>query len=178
MQAGLEKNHFELFDLPLGFDIDAADLSVRYRNLQRQFHPDRHASGSDQQRRLALQMTAQINEAFQVLKDPLTRGRYLLGLQGISTDEETDTRMDPGFLMTQMELRENLEEARAAQDRAQRLQALLRDVETRLAVGTRELARAFNEKSSSSLARARSLVREMQFLRKVRREIDDLEQYP
>lgn len=177
MQAGLEKNYFELFDLPLRFDIDTSDLSARYRDLQRYVHPDRYASGSDQQRRLALQMTAHINEAFQTLKDPLARGRYLLGLRGISTDEETDTVMDPTFLLEQMELRENLQEARTAQDRPQRLQILIQDIEQRLSAGTDELGRQLNENSSTSLARARSLVRETQFLRKVQREIEDLEQF-
>ncbi len=176
MQVGLEKNHFELFGLPPRFDIDSADLSVRYRNLQRHFHPDRYASGSDQQRRLALQMTAHINEAFQILKDPLARGRYILGLQGVSTDEETDTVMDPAFLMEQMELRESMQEARAAQDRQLRWPTLMRDVEQRLALGTEELGQRLNENTPTSLARARSLVREMQFLRKVQREIEDLEQ--
>lgn len=176
MQVGLEKNHFEFFGLPLRFDIDSADLSARYRNLQRHFHPDRYASGSDQQRRLALQVTSHINEAFQILKDPLARGRYILGLQGVSTDEETDTRMDPVFLMAQMELRESMEEARVSQDRQLRLPKLMRDVEQRLVLGTEELGRRLNENSPTSLTRARSLVREMQFLRKVQREIEDLEQ--
>ena len=177
MQVGLEKNHFELFGLPLRFDIDSADLSLRYRDLQRHFHPDRYASGSDQQRRLALQMTANINEAFQTLKDPLTRGRYMLALLGVSTDEETDTVMDPAFLMAQMELREGMQEARAAPDRRLRLPALMRDVEQRLTLGTGELGRRLSENTPASLARARSLVREMQFLRKVQREIGDLEQF-
>ena len=177
MQVGLEKNYFELFGLPLRFDIDSADLSARYRDLQRHVHPDRYASGSDQQRRLALQMTAHINEAFQTLKDPLARGRYILGLHGVSTDEETDTVMDPAFLLEQMELRESMQAARTAQDRPQRLQALMRDIEQRLSVGTDELGRQLSENSSTSLARARSLVRETQFLRKVRRELEDLEQF-
>jgi molecular chaperone HscB len=176
MQAGLEKNHFELFGLPSRFDIDRADLDQRYRDLQRHFHPDRYASGSDQQRRLALQMTAHINEAYQALKDPLARGRYILGLHGVSTDEETDTVMDPVFLMEQMELRESMQEARTAPDRLERLPLLLRDVERRLTRGTEELGRRLDEKSTASLARARSLVREMQFLRKVQREIEELEQ--
>ena len=130
-----------------------------------------------QQRRLALQMTAHINEAFQILKDPLARGRYILGLQGNSTDEETDSVMDPAFLTAQMELREDIEAACAAQDRQRRLPTLMRDVEQQLTLGIEELGRRLSENTPTSLARARSLVREMQFLRKVQREIGDLEQF-
>src|SRR5512141_1081809 len=104
------KNHFELFELPVTFDIDTDELAVRYRELQRRVHPDKYANASDQERRLSMQMTTMINEAFQTLKDPVWRGRYLLSLRGISLDDEIDTAMDPAFLTEQMELREELEE--------------------------------------------------------------------
>ena len=67
------------------FDIDTAELAVRYRELQRRVHPDKFANASDQERRLSLQMTAQVNEAFQTLKDPVRRGRYLLSLRGVES---------------------------------------------------------------------------------------------
>lgn len=171
----LGKNYFELFELPLSFDIDSADLTARYRDLQRRFHPDRYVNASDQDRRLSLQMTAFINEAYQTLNDPLARGRYILGLHGIGTDEETDTVMDPGFLVEQMELREHLEDARRAPDAVPRLAQLAQDMARRLATATEELGRRLHENSASSRLRARALVREMQFLRKVLQEIEALE---
>ena len=177
MPVDLGKNYFELFGLPVVFDIDGADLAARYHDLQRRFHPDRYASAPDQERRLSLQMTALINEAYQTLKDPLARGRYILSLQGISTDEETDTAMDPVFLLEQMELRENLAGARAAHDRPSRLAKLAQDVARRQTAGADELGCRLNENSDTARARARSLVREMQFLRKVQHEIEDLEQF-
>src|SRR3990167_5428696 len=108
------KNHFELFGLPVAFDIDTDELAVRYRALQRRVHPDKFANASDQDRRLSLQMTALINEGFHTLKDPVRRGLYLLSLRGIDLGDETDTTMDPAFLLEQMELREELEEVRQA----------------------------------------------------------------
>lgn len=180
MQTGprefeLGRSYFELFGLPLTFDIDSADLSARYRDLQRRFHPDKYASAPDQDRRLSLQMTAFINEAYQTLNDPLARGRYILGLQGVGTDEETDTVMDPGFLMQQMELREHLEDARRAPDAAPRLAQLAQDTARRLATSAEELGRCLHENSIASRLRARSMVREMQFLRKVLQEIEESE---
>ena len=171
----LERNYFELFELPLTFDIDSADLSARYRNLQRHFHPDRYVSAPAQDRRLSLQMTAFINEAYHTLNDPMTRGRYILGLHGMGTDEETDTIMDPGFLVEQMELRENLEDARRTPDAGPRFAQMAQDMTRRLATATEELGRCLNENSAASRLRARSIVREMQFLRKVLQEIEELE---
>ncbi len=76
-----------------------------------------------------MQLTAQVNAAFQTLKDPVARARYLLGMQGVETSEDTDTAMDTNFLMEQMELRESLAEAREATDRHVRLETLRQRVD-------------------------------------------------
>jgi molecular chaperone HscB len=175
MHVDLGKNYFELFGLPVTFEIDTADLAARYRDLQRRFHPDRYASAPDQERRLSMQMTALINEAFHTLKDPVARGRYLLGVQGISTDEETDSVMDPAFLMEQMELRESMDEARNAPDRVVRLGRLAQGVEKRQDTQTQALHACFADGSAQAQQRARAIIREMQFLRKVLAEIENLE---
>lgn len=103
----LTANHFEVFDLPVSFDIDTDTLAQRYRDLQRTVHPDKYANAPERERRLAMQKATQINEAFQTLKIPLTRGLYLLQLQGINANDNHAT-MDGEFLMAQMELREEL----------------------------------------------------------------------
>ncbi|MDH4133395.1 MAG: Fe-S protein assembly co-chaperone HscB, partial [Gammaproteobacteria bacterium] len=173
--ADLGKNYFELFGLPVSFDIDPADLSSRYRELQRRFHPDRYASAMESERRLAMQMTSQINAAHQTLRDPVLRGRYLLGLQGVMTDEETDTRMEPAFLMEQMELREALDEARTASDRADRLQVLGNRATAQFEQRRNQLRDVLSAPANTGYQKARNLVREMQFLQKISREIEELE---
>jgi len=175
MQADLGKNYFELFGLPVAFDVDVADLAGRYRELQRRFHPDRFASATDTERRLSLQMTAQLNAGYQTLRDVVARGRYLLSLQGVDTGEDTDTAMDPAFLMEQMELRENLDEARGAGNRAERLGALRRQVDELFDARSADLRRQFSEATGEARRKARNLVREMQFLQKLAHEIEELE---
>jgi len=175
MQSDLGKNYFELFGLPAAFDIDSADLASRYRELQRRFHPDRFASASESERRLSLQLTAQINAALQTLKDPVARARYLLGLQGVDTGEETDTAMDSAFLIEQMELREGLAEARQAANRHALLESLRQRVDEQFESRTALLRDCFSETSGPSLRKARNLVREMQFLQKLAHEVEELE---
>jgi molecular chaperone HscB len=175
MQADLGKNYFELFGLPSTFNLDIAELAARYRDLQRRFHPDRFASASEPERRLSLQLTAQVNAAFQTLKDPVARARYLLGLQGIDTGENTDTAMDTAFLMEQMELREDLAEARAAADRHARLASLRQRVDREFEARSAVLRTRFAENSEPALRQARNLVREMQFLQKLAHEVEELE---
>jgi molecular chaperone HscB len=176
MHAAPGKNHFELFGLPVAFDLDADDLASRYRELQRRIHPDKFANASDQERRLSLQMTALVNEAFQTLKDPVQRGRYLLSLRGVDIDEETDTTMDPAFLMEQMEWRENLEEIRQADNPRKRLVELANRIEQHMQDKIDEFRRAFEQGSPEQIGIARNVVREMQFLEKMRQEIDNLEE--
>lgn len=175
MQNDLEKNYFDLFGLPATFDLDVADLAVRYRELQRRFHPDRFASASAPERRLSVQLTAQVNAAFQTLKDPVARARYLLGMQGVETSEDTDTAMDTNFLMEQMELRESLAEAREATDRHVRLETLRRRVNKEFEERSDLLHTYLAENAERARQQARNLVREMQFLQKLAHEIEELE---
>lgn len=175
MHAGLQQNYFELFGLPVVYDIDTAALSARYRELQRNIHPDKFTQASDAERRLAMQLTARANEALQTLKDPVRRGRYLLQLRGVNTDEETDTAMNAEFLMAQMALRERLAQARTARDAADVL-ALEHELADELGAKSRALAAHLAENTAQASARARALVREMQFLQKALAEIQALEE--
>ena len=107
----LNQTHFELFGLPQHFNVDAAALDARYRELQREVHPDRFATASDTEKRLSMQMAVRVNEAYQTLKSPLRRARYLVELMGADIGAETNTAMPADFLAEQMEWREGLEEA-------------------------------------------------------------------
>ena len=176
MHAAPGKNHFELFGLPAAFDIGADDLASRYRDLQRRIHPDKFANASDQERRLSLQLTAQVNEAFQTLKDPVQRARYLLRLRGVDTGEETDTAMDPAFLTEQMEWREGLDEIQQADNPHKQLAELANRIEQRMQEKIGQFREVIGADSAEAIGKARNLVREMQFLEKMRRETDNLEE--
>lgn len=108
-------NPFELLGLPLHFDLRKAELDARLRDLSRVLHPDRHASGSAVDRRLALNRAIAMNEAVRILRDPVARGHALLAAlcPGIHLDE---SRVNPGFLFQVMELREQLAEAHKAEN--------------------------------------------------------------
>lgn len=107
MQPLLKQNFFELFDLSPGYSIDTNELASRYRDLQQVVHPDRFANAPEQERRLSMQCATHVNEAFQTLKQPLLRARYLLELRGVSFEQSMT--MPPEFLMEQIELREEME---------------------------------------------------------------------
>jgi molecular chaperone HscB len=110
----LQSTDFELFAIPPQFAQDAAQLDARWKELQRQVHPDRFAAQGPAAQRVAAQWSARINEAHRRLKDPQRRAAYLCELHGAAVDAESNTAMPPAFLMQQMELREQLEDARGS----------------------------------------------------------------
>jgi len=107
----LQSDDFELFDLPPAFALDRSHLDERWKALQREVHPDRHATSDAQTQRQAMQWSVRINEAYQRLKDPLQRAAYLCELNGAPIQAENNTAMPAAFLMQQMEWREALEDA-------------------------------------------------------------------
>jgi molecular chaperone HscB len=173
MQSELSKNYFELFDIPVSFSIDAVDLKKRYRELQKLAHPDKYTNASDAERRMSVQLAAQVNEAYQVLSNPVTRARYMLELGGREINDQ-HTTSDEMFLMEQMELRETLEELRHSNDPQTSLMGFLQDVETRMRRVCGDIEQTFSQ-SSPDLDTADSLYRKLQFIDKLRREAEQLE---
>jgi molecular chaperone HscB len=112
----LQSNDFELFGLSPAFGIDRALVDERWKDLQRQAHPDRFATSDAASQRLAMQWSVRINEAYQRLKDPLKRAAYLCELNGAPIEAENNTAMPSAFLMQQMQWREDLDEAQSAAD--------------------------------------------------------------
>ncbi|MDH3947846.1 MAG: Fe-S protein assembly co-chaperone HscB [Gammaproteobacteria bacterium] len=172
----LTQNYFELFGLPVAFDIDAQQLAERYRELQRTLHPDRYANASDRERRLSVQHAAQVNEAFQTLKSSLRRARYLLQLKGVEFDDEKETHLDPAFLMEQIELREALADVRAAADPLVGLNSIMADIKTRQKAMEGQLQMLFADDSEDKRLEAKQLVQKMQFLVRLQQEAEELEE--
>ncbi|HRL35624.1 MAG: Fe-S protein assembly co-chaperone HscB [Ottowia sp.] len=124
----LQSTDFELFAVPPRFAQDAAQLDARWKELQRQVHPDKFAAQGAAAQRVAMQWSARINEAYRRLKDPLKRAAYLCELNGAPIDAESNTAMPAEFLMQQMELREAVDDAvdAAAMDEIGRQSATLK----------------------------------------------------
>ena len=109
----LQDTDFELFGVPATFTQDRAALDARWKDLQREAHPDRFASQGAAAQRIAMQWSVRINEAYQRLKEPVRRASYLCELNGAPIEAENNTAMPGDFLMQQMEWRESLDDAAA-----------------------------------------------------------------
>lgn len=161
------KNYFALFDLQPNFQIDLARLEQSYRALQAQVHPDKFSRADDAQRRVSMQSSTHVNEAYQTLKIPLNRARYLLSLHGVDTQEETNTAMPPLFLMEQMELREAISEASQVTALEQLASKLLQSIQQLVS----EVGQHIDQRQD--YAAAAEAVRKLRFFDKLREEIND-----
>lgn len=166
----LTADFFSLFELPRAFRLNVSELDSRYRDVQAQVHPDRYANAAEGERRLSMQWATRANEAYQTLKKPLGRARYLLELNGHDLQAENNTAMPADFLMEQMEWREAVMEARAGGDHheLERLHNRLRaDIDSRYD----EIGRLLDVEKE--FAQATDRVRRLMFLEKLLSEIDD-----
>lgn len=112
----LQSNDFELFGLTPQFEQDRTAIDARWKELQREAHPDKFAAQGAAAQRVAMQWSVRINEAYQRLKEPLRRAAYLCELNAVPVNAENNTAMPMAFLMQQMEWREALDEANSAAD--------------------------------------------------------------
>jgi molecular chaperone HscB len=154
----LQSTDFELFGLPQRFAQDRAAIDARWKELQREAHPDKFAAQGAAAQRVALQWSVRINEAYQRLKDPQRRAAYLCELLGAPINAENNTAMPAEFLVEQMELREALDEAQGEQELERLLDRLAADRRAMLA----RIEQLLDEKKDA--AAAAQQVRALMFL--------------
>ncbi|WP_448213793.1 co-chaperone HscB [Colwellia sp. MEBiC06753] len=168
-------NYFELFGVEDKFNIDLAQLTQAYQKLQRSVHPDRYAQASEQEKRLAVQKSSMINDAFQTLKKPLKRAEYMLSLRGTELPNEQASFKDNMFLMRQMELREMLAEVKFADD----IDAAVFEANQVLETEFDGLYKAMQIKLADNTAEANlaaaEILRKLKFYQKLHQELDRLE---
>jgi molecular chaperone HscB len=109
--VNLQDDDFKLFGLTQRFAQERMAIDARWKDLQREAHPDRFAAQGAAAQRVAMQWSVRINEAYQRLKDPLKRAAYLCELADHAVNAHSNTAMPPAFLMQQMEWRETLDDA-------------------------------------------------------------------
>jgi molecular chaperone HscB len=167
--AHMPHSYFAMFELEPRFALPLEQLDLAYRALAMRVHPDRYANAPLDERRQALVLTADANDAYRTLKKPHLRAQHLLRLRGIDTAER-NAAMPPSFLTTQMEWREALGEARAARD-DNALRQLGAAVRAAAAVLHGRLERQLDVEQDNAAA-AQSVL-QLMFMDKLLADIDD-----
>ena len=168
MNIDLTRNYFELFGFAEGYAIDQEQLAEKYRIYQAELHPDRFANASEQERRISVQTTAFVNEAYATLKSDLKRAHYLLRLSNIEFNADTETSSDAEFLMQTMELHEQVEEASQAEQPLQSLQ----DLSLQLKQNQQDLINQFETQfNTDDLINAKDTALKLQFYERLTNQV-------
>jgi molecular chaperone HscB len=161
-------DYFALFQLKPQFKIDRQALESAYLTVQQKVHPDMHAQASDSDKRVSMQLSALANSAYRTLMNPIQRGLYMCGRNGVDPQLETNTAMPAQFLMQQMEWRETLDDVR---DQPSKLDELYKEVEQIRANLLKEVELAIDGANDFELA-AKQL-RALLFIDKFSAELED-----
>jgi molecular chaperone HscB len=108
-------NAYERFGIEPSFSLDLGDLEARHLQLSRRLHPDRLIGEDARQQGRALTLSSSLNEAYALLRDERRRAEHLVLIGGGKTADQ-DKRTPGVFLVEQLELREELEEAQEERD--------------------------------------------------------------
>lgn len=168
----LTSNFFELFDHPVSYQVDFNKIQQHYMELQKQVHPDKFASASDQEKCLSMQQTSWLNEALATLKDDVLRASYLLKLKGLDINLENETTVDMTFLMQQLDVRERLENIdRSTPESLDELD----EMEKQVKLENTDIMAAFSQSyQDSNFDEAREWISKLQFLQKTKKEISKI----
>jgi len=170
MQLDINQNYFALFGLEVDFQLDPQKLHDNHQKLQSAFHPDRFVNGTDQEKRMAVQKAAWINEAYEILHSPVKRARYMLQIGGLDMNDEHETTADTAFLMEQIELREEMDQCKSCQDPMRCCDHVTGKLDQR----SKEYANSFETLyQQGELEQARQVSRKMQFVERILEQVDD-----
>ena len=159
----LNKNYYSLFNLTPSYLIDQSELRNSFRELQKQYHPDNFANQDNIALNQALNISSYINQAFETLSQPLARAIYLLKLKDVIIDLVHDTKFSHEFLMQQIDLRERISEAEAAED-IEELELLEADLRQTIKSIEGQISELFNHDSYPELI---ELVKQLAFYGKL-----------
>jgi molecular chaperone HscB len=142
-------------------NLDAAALQRSFYDLSRLLHPDRYTRKTPTEQQYSLQATAILNDAYRVLRDPVSRAEYLLKQSGFESGESRSKNVPPDLLEEVFELNMALEELRSGDDSARdelagthaRFAAIRQDID-------RQLLRLFDEYDSNRSRDALGRIRE------------------
>lgn len=160
IQPGANVDHFARLGMPRSFDVDGDKVEKQYLGFQRVLHPDRFVAKSAKERAIAEAQAADMNLAYETLKDPLRRAAYLLKLAGRNAAVSQDqTVNDPALLLEAMEAREQLSEAESVEQ----LEQLQVEAGAKAIDLIAQLSRAF---AAEDYERADKLTTRFKYLRK------------
>jgi molecular chaperone HscB len=118
LALGRHGDYFAFLGLDRRLTIDLQDLERRFRDLSRKFHPDYYYNAAPAERLASLERSSYLNDAYRVLRNPVSRVEHLLAIEGMpsATSEDGAAKVPPSLLEEVFTLNEELDEIRDARE--------------------------------------------------------------
>ena len=163
-----DQTFFEVLGLPAQMRQERGIVDRSFREASKHVHPDRLGPGAPAlERRIAVERTAHLNEAYRALKSDQSRAEYLLSLEGVVVGDEMARTKDPAFLMEMMEHQEAVDTAKSVDV----LEEQRSEVVTRRRALMDSLTRYFDDREGRQEDAAKALD-ELRYLRRLIERID------
>lgn len=159
--------YFEVLGLPRAMRQDSQTIERAFRETSKRVHPDRFSTASPEQRRIALDYTTFVNDAYRTLRDAQRRAEYLMSLEGVRIGDERSTTRDPELLMEMLELQEKLEHLAAGEP----VEKMGAEMAARKKTLLDRLARFFDDHEGTKDA-AIAMLEQLRFLERLLERID------
>ena len=167
-------NYFDFFGLPHKLNLDSKDLESRFYALSKQWHPDRFARASAEQRRISEDATATLNDGYRTLKEPIARAEYLLKEHGFDVGEQKSSNIPPELLEEVFELNMALEEIETfrpqLEEARQRFVTMREDIDRELLT---QFAAYDETQERAVLERIRGLLNRRTYVRNLVNQVED-----
>lgn len=108
-------DYFSFLGFKKQLNLDLDELEHRFYELSREYHPDYYSNSNEIEKEISLERASFLNSAYQILKDPIQRAKYLLKLEWGEISEDKK-KIPPEILMEVLELQEKMTEYNAEQD--------------------------------------------------------------
>jgi molecular chaperone HscB len=136
-------NFFDVLGLPSSFSVNEEELRSVYRQLMKEYHPDKHSNKSPEDQNALEARASAVTRAYDTLKSPHSRSVHLLEVLGRPLEEAVSGELVGNeFLMDVMELREDVDRTAPGS-----LEPLLQENLVRVDETIQELVAAFAEES-------------------------------
>ena len=167
-------NYFELYELPVSFNIDAGMLKKKFYELSKRYHPDFYATESDEKQQEILELSTQVNKAYTTLLDQQKRMAYVLSLFQL-LEEGQKQSLPQSFLMEMMDINEALMELEfdaGAKDVLEKLEVQVKAIETNIVGGLAAQFLAFDTSAADDreniLLKIRDIWHKKKYLLRIR----------
>ncbi len=160
---------FDIFKIPKQFALDEEQLEKKYFEIQKLIHPDKFASASANEKRVAEQWSTLVNDAYTALKDPVKRAKLLCEAGGLTINENSSSGIDEDFLIDQLSRNEAIGMAKETGN-TEKLEKLKLAVNRDAAELMRQIGKAIDE--DNDLPAASEAVKMLMFIKRQLKEFD------